>query len=113
MGTFTSRLFGRLMPRRCSLLYAFAVFGTLLVPGQNIGSLKRISVPTPPGLDRYVRDQNALIALGKAFFWDMQTGSDGRMACATCHFHAGADHRSQNQLSNMLAAFPVNHTFTL
>ena len=26
-------------------------------------------------------------------------GSDGRTACATCHFHAGADSRSQNQLS--------------
>src|SRR4051812_24002740 len=29
----------------------------------------------------------------------MQAGSDGRTACATCHFHAGADHRIQNELS--------------
>ena len=49
-------------------------------------------------------DQNALVVLGKALFWDMQSGSDGRTACATCHFHAGADHRVQNQLSGPDAA---------
>src|SRR5207237_2864357 len=48
----------------------------------------------------YVRDPARLVELGKALFWDMQAGSDGRTACATCHFHAGADHRSQNQLAN-------------
>jgi hypothetical protein len=35
--------------------------------------------------------------LGKAFFWDQQAGSDG-LACASCHFHAGADNRVVNQL---------------
>ena len=40
-----------------------------------------------------------LIQLGKALFWDMQVGSDGVQACATCHFHAGADSRTVNQLS--------------
>ena len=30
--------------------------------------------------------------LGKALFWDIQIGSDGQ-ACASCHFHAGADIR--------------------
>lgn len=30
------------------------------------------------------------ITLGKALFWDIQAGSDG-MACASCHFAAGAD----------------------
>jgi cytochrome c peroxidase len=43
--------------------------------------------------------QNELIALGKALFWDMQVGSDGIQACATCRYHAGADHRKTNQLS--------------
>ena len=37
--------------------------------------------------------------LGKAVFWDMQVGGDGIQACATCHYHAGADHRKVNQLS--------------
>ncbi|MFM8357948.1 MAG: cytochrome-c peroxidase, partial [Verrucomicrobiota bacterium] len=31
--------------------------------------------------------------------WDMQVGSDGITACASCHFHAGADNRVKNQLS--------------
>jgi len=35
--------------------------------------------------------------LGKAFFWEMQFGSDGKTACATCHFNAGADSRTGNQ----------------
>ncbi len=38
-------------------------------------------------------------ALGKALFWDMQVGSDGVQACASCHFRAGADPRSKNQVS--------------
>lgn len=36
-------------------------------------------------------------ALGKALFWDMQVGSDTVQACASCHFHAGADNRTKNQ----------------
>jgi cytochrome c peroxidase len=42
-------------------------------------------------------DTNSAIVLGKAFFWDQQAGSDG-LACASCHFHAGADNRIINQL---------------
>ncbi len=37
--------------------------------------------------------------LGKALFWDMQVGSDGVQACASCHFHAGADNRTVNQVN--------------
>jgi cytochrome c peroxidase len=37
--------------------------------------------------------------LGKALFWDMQIGSDGVQACASCHFHAGADNRTRGQLN--------------
>src|SRR4051794_11273741 len=73
------------------------VFG---LRGQTLGSLKRVQLPAVPNLERYVRDPAALTVLGKALFWDMQVGSDGRTACATCHFHAGADHRLTNQLSN-------------
>jgi cytochrome c peroxidase len=38
------------------------------------------------------------LVLGKALFWDQQVGSDGQ-ACASCHFHAGADPRISNQLN--------------
>ena len=38
------------------------------------------------------------IALGKALFWDSQLGRDGQ-ACASCHFHAGADSRRRGQLN--------------
>ena len=29
----------------------------------------------------------------------MQVGSDGVQACASCHFHAGADNRTVNQIN--------------
>lgn len=67
--------------------------------GPPLTSLKAVPVPAVPGIEQYVRDQAALIVLGKALFWDMQAGSDGKTACASCHFHAGADHRVQNQLA--------------
>jgi cytochrome c peroxidase len=63
------------------------------------GTLKEIPVPEPTELETYVRNRNVAIALGKAFFWDMQVGSDGVQACASCHFRAGADPRSINQLN--------------
>ncbi len=56
-------------------------------------SLKTVPVPMPSDLGWLV-DETAAIALGKAFFWDMQAGSDGVVACATCHHNAGADGRS-------------------
>lgn len=74
-------------------------------PPGRITALRDVPVPQPVGADKYIQDQGALIALGKALFWDMQAGSDGRTACATCHFHAGADHRRQNQLAS-----PANRT---
>jgi cytochrome c peroxidase len=43
-------------------------------------------------------DKLAAQQLGKAFFWDSQAGSDGQ-ACASCHFHAGADIRIRNQIN--------------
>jgi len=64
-------------------------------------SLKGIPVPVTPGLldgdHPIVVDKAAALQLGKALFWDMNVGSDG-VACATCHFHAGADRRVRNQL---------------
>jgi len=58
-----------------------------------------IPPPEPPNLFRFVRDKEALEMLGKALFFDMSVGSDGTLACASCHFNAGADSRSKNQLS--------------
>ena len=34
----------------------------------------------------FVIDEDALIDLGKALFWDMQVGSDGIQACASGSF---------------------------
>lgn len=62
-------------------------------------SLKGVSVPLPSMIDQVVFDRNAAVRLGKALFWDMQVGSDGIQACASCHFSAGADPRAKNQLS--------------
>jgi len=68
----------------------------------GLGSLATVSVPTPDNLFEFVRDtadgRTALRQLGKALFWDMQLGADGQ-ACASCHFHAGADNRVKNQLN--------------
>lgn len=62
-------------------------------------SLAMASRPEPSNLGTFVADKPAAIALGKALFWDMRVGSDGKTACASCHFQAGADTRSKNQLS--------------
>jgi len=62
-------------------------------------SLKAVPVPEPAALMNFVKDRKAAINLGKALFWDMQVGSDGVQACASCHFHAGADHRTKNNVN--------------
>lgn len=54
--------------------------------------------PPLPDLTGIVKNKNWAIVLGKALFWDQQVGSDGQ-ACASCHFHAGADTRTKNQLT--------------
>jgi cytochrome c peroxidase len=70
-------------------------------------SLKTVPVPVPDNLSEFIADKAEAIRLGKALFWDMQVGSDGIQACASCHFHAGADSRSKNQLSPGLLNRPV------
>jgi cytochrome c peroxidase len=79
------------------------------------GSLKTVPVPLPPNLDEFVADRKAAIVLGKALFWDQGAGSDG-LACASCHFHAGADDRVKNQLDPGLrnvAGGTISQTFNL
>ena len=65
-------------------------------------SLKVVSTPAVPGLTDgpapIVINKSAAIALGKAWFWDQAVGSDS-MACASCHFQAGADSRIKNQIN--------------
>lgn len=70
----------------------------------DLGSLKGINPAPVPGLDEYVKDEKAAVLLGKALFWDMQAGSQGQ-ACGSCHYAAGADNRTKNQISPGL-----NHT---
>ena len=72
------------------------------------GPLSSVPVPTPPDLATYVRDVNAAQALGKMLFWDMQVGGDGKTACATCHWHAGADVRPRNTLSPHGPGTPIS-----
>jgi len=75
------------------------------------GDLRGIAVPGPSpsfeDLNDFVKDPAMARALGKALFWDMQVGSDGVQSCASCHFRAGADPRSKNQVSPGLKHVPV------
>src|SRR3954447_10504641 len=73
----------------------------------GLAALSTVPVPTPPDISRFVRDNSAAQKLGKALFWDMQAGGDGRQACASCHYNAGADNRSRNQIN------PRGGSFTL
>jgi cytochrome c peroxidase len=101
-------------PARRSALFALlvvALAGAPLVSAQTAPvrpdepfepaklSLRRIAVPKPSNLADFVADEKAAVVLGKALFWDMQVGSDGMTACASCHFHAGADNRTRGQLN--------------
>ena len=91
------------------LLAASAMFDARTATGQ-VPPLSALSIPRPSNLGDFVRDEKAAEVLGKAFFWDMQVGSDGVQACATCHFRAGADPRAKNQVSPGLlrVRFPGN-----
>src|SRR3954471_13821713 len=67
--------------------------------GPTLAALDTAPVPAPPDETAYIKDKSSAVRLGKALFWDMQAGSDGRTACATCHYNAGADNRSRNQIN--------------
>ncbi len=94
-------IFGRVLlvgAMLCASSYSYAV----------IFSLKTVNVPQPLDIGDYISNQFAAQQLGKALFWDMQVGSDGVQACATCHFHAGADSRVSNQLNPKDGVFGNN-----
>ncbi|WP_068311170.1 cytochrome-c peroxidase [Polycladidibacter hongkongensis] len=89
----------------------FARYKGQIQDDDNIGpgSLKGWPVPTPENLADFVKDPIIAAKLGKALFWDMQVGSDGVQACASCHFSAGADPRATGQsfVENLsMASFP-------
>jgi cytochrome c peroxidase len=49
-------------------------------------------------LDQIVKNDDWLLVLGRAAFWDQNMGSDGG-SCASCHFSAGADNRLTGQMN--------------
>lgn len=73
----------------------------------KLETLRGVTPPDPSGtegsrqvtLADYVIDRAAAVRLGKALFWDATVGSDGKTACATCHYKAGADDRIVNQIN--------------
>ena len=86
----------------CATLFSLALtvcaFTTNSASGQGFfeRSLKSIPVPEPLSLNDYIADREAAIRLGKALFWDVRVGTDGKTACATCHHQAGSDSRVSN-----------------
>jgi cytochrome c peroxidase len=83
----------------CTWLPSAAAWGVVGPPGLAQFPLNQIAVPEPPNLFQFVKSKPDAIKLGKAFFWDMQVGSDGQTACATCHFEAGVDKRLKNTVN--------------
>ncbi len=81
------------------MLMAGAAWGAIAVPPPALVPLNQLAVPEPPNIFQFVKNKAAAIRLGKAFFWDMQVGSDGMTACATCHFSAGTDTRLKNTMN--------------
>src|SRR5207244_10773045 len=46
--------------------------------GVALAALNTLPVPAQPDVQRFIKDSTAAKRLGKALFWDMQAGSDGR-----------------------------------
>ena len=83
----------------CTWIPTVAAWGASPPAALFAQPLNQIPVPEPPNLFQFVKSKSAAIKLGKAFFWDMQAGSDGIQACASCHFHAGVDNRLKNTVN--------------
>ena len=88
----------------CALILSAAT-PQVFADGKAPKSLKQVEIKESKRLHKFLnRDDHGelrvgdLRQLGKALFWEQAAGSDG-MACASCHFHAGADNRTKNQLS--------------
>src|SRR6476660_8912302 len=85
-----------------------------------LGSLKGVNTPKLTNLEAFLKTDRfgnvtpqaraAAVALGKALFWDQAGGSDGQ-ACASCHFNAGADSRTKNQVNPGFRSIPQDNNF--
>jgi len=74
--------------------------------------LKTVPVPEPPPPRGIYQRSERGDRSRQGPFLDTAIGSDGQ-ACASCHFHAGADSRSKNQLNPASALFPRIRLFCL
>jgi cytochrome c peroxidase len=102
------------------LVGALPAWSQFVEPPNPLGSLKTVPTPEPANLNQFLKSDGqgrifpaaraAAIALGKALFWDQAAGSDGQ-ACASCHFNAGADSRTRNQLNPGFRAIPSQTHF--
>jgi cytochrome c peroxidase len=92
---------GRLPGRGSSAVVwgACVLLGMGLIISTEASAEDAFTPKMPPAdqLNTFVKDLTWAKILGRALFWDQQVGSDG-MACASCHFAAGADLRLRNQI---------------
>jgi cytochrome c peroxidase len=77
---------------------SFTLDSAVELMGDPPSALATMPVPMPDQLFDFVADMDHAVELGKALFWDVQLGSDGLTACASCHYHAGVDNRPRNTL---------------
>ena len=91
------------MKLKFTLISCLLMSQTVFAHGPEPLPLQGVPIPPVPGLldgaNPVVVNKDKAIALGKALFWDQNVGSDG-MACGSCHFHAGTDIRTKNQLNS-------------
>ena len=101
--------------QRAAIMSALSIACVLTIPAAwaadpdpTVDSLTGVAPPAPPAgqYNALVKNKRWLVALGKALFWDTAVGSDG-VACASCHFNAGADPRLKNQLNPGLRVKPL------
>ncbi|MHC1696841.1 MAG: cytochrome c peroxidase [Geobacteraceae bacterium] len=94
---FLMRIFASIVA--CLMFVQAGIARAAIVPPVGLLPLNQIAVPEPPNLYQFVKNKALATILGKALFWDMQVGSDGMTACASCHFHAGTDNRMKNTVN--------------
>jgi cytochrome c peroxidase len=95
LGPSPGRLFGftglGLMAMGVGIVSLVLTAGTSLADGNGVAPLSSVAPPLPTG--GTIVSPTAAVQLGKALFWDVQVGGDGRQACASCHYVAGEDTR--------------------
>jgi cytochrome c peroxidase len=95
LGPSPGKLFGfaglGLMATGAGLVSVMLSTSTSLAGGTGLAPLS--SVPPPLVAGGTIVSRTAAVQLGKALFWDVQVGGDGRQACASCHYLAGEDTR--------------------